>query len=280
MALALAGGLLALVGFLDDHHDQPASRRLAAQLVAAGIYLFIAGVPGLIALPPLHIHAQALPAGEVFMALLCGLGLMWLVNLTNFMDGSNGLVAVQVVFAASVMGALNALAGQADLALLSFGFAAAVLGYLPWNFPRARVFMGDVGSYFAGFMLAAIALESQRRDAVSMAMALLAMAPMVLDATLTLFKRALKRRAIARPHREHLYQLWIRQGASHTQVVFAWLALLLLLVLPMLIWGYYWPSGQGGLLLLFSLGFAVLWQTQRMHYRQRRKLARRDENRA
>lgn len=275
-----AGALLALVGFADDHSDQPASRRLLLQLLAAGIYLALAGWPSIYEFAPLIIRAEAIPAGAGLLALLAFLGLVWLVNLTNFMDGSNGLVAVQLIFSASVFAVLNGMAGEVDLALLSLVLATAVLGYLPWNFPRARVFMGDVGSYFGGFMLAVLALESQRRGSVSMALALLAMAPMVLDATLTLFKRALQRRRLAKAHREHLYQMLIRQGCSHAAVV-AWLAMLLgLLVLPLLIWGYHWPSGQGLVLLLFSLGFAFLWQTQRSRYRSRRRMDRRNENRA
>jgi Fuc2NAc and GlcNAc transferase len=275
-AVAFGGVALAGIGLADDHHDLPARWRLIVQLSVGCVLLAALGLPEVLELKPVTWPPDSLWQ-QSLLAVVLLLALVWMINLTNFMDGSNGLVAIAVAFSGLTLGGLNAVAGEHDIALLGVGLSAAVLGFLPWNFPSARVFMGDVGSTVAGFFLAFIILESQRRQSVTLAVGLLSIAPMAADATLTVLKRAWKRRRLARAHREHLYQLLIRGGFSHAEVALGQLLVLLLIVAPLmaLSWLHSVPGGLA--LLLFSLGFAVLWQTCRMVFWRRRGRLRRQE---
>lgn len=219
-AFGLGLAAVAAVGWWDDHRPLSVRLRLAVHFAAALLLvLSLRGLPG-----------------DAFEGMALLLALLWvaaLLNFWNFMDGINGLASVQAVIAAGLYAGLAMAAGLPAVALLGLGLAAAVMGFLPWNFPRARMFMGDVGSGPLGYALAALALmlEPIMRHPWPL---LLPVLPMLLDASLTLLRRmALKRRWYA-PHREHLYQWWVRRGASHARVTLAYALFSLVFVLPLL----------------------------------------------
>jgi UDP-N-acetylmuramyl pentapeptide phosphotransferase/UDP-N-acetylglucosamine-1-phosphate transferase len=195
LAIGLVGALvLAVVGFTDDLRSLSAARRLSVQLLvsAAATLLLV------------RAHEVTAIQGMAVVAL----GTLWLsgyVNVFNFMDGSNGLAALN----AAVAGACYAGVGAAeDVHSLMIGgglLLGACLGFLPWNFPRARIFLGDVGSYSIGFTVAWLALVG----ILTTDRLLWCVAPTVLvllDTSLTLVRRARRRESLTAAHREHVYQ--------------------------------------------------------------------------
>jgi UDP-N-acetylmuramyl pentapeptide phosphotransferase/UDP-N-acetylglucosamine-1-phosphate transferase len=228
IAAALGAAFLALVSFVDDVRSLPAVSRLIAQAVA------VAG--GLAVLPG---------AGGVFQGLLppaldlilSGLLWVWFVNLYNFMDGIDGITGTET----ACLGAGLALAGFINRELsatgqvaLGLATAAAALGFLRWNWQPARIFLGDVGSVPLGYLLGWLLLATAAAGAWKFALILPAY--YLVDATVTLARRALRGARIWQPHREHFYQRAVQKGMSHAAVVRRILALnVVLLVLALVV---------------------------------------------
>lgn len=230
--LALAVVAVALVGWLDDHGGLSARLRLMVHCVAAALVF---------AVPLLHAMSAGPDPAPVaglamFAAVLVTLAIAWSVNLHNFMDGIDGLLAMQALFCLSVFAWLLARAGDVGPALAAGTAAAAVLGFLPFNFPRARIFMGDVGSGALGLAIALAAISLAGHSWVAAATGAVVVSAFVTDATCTLLSRMLRGRRWYSAHREHLYQWLVRSGFSHAQVVALYMAWNLLLVLPVVYW--------------------------------------------
>lgn len=202
LALCAGGGLL------DDLRPLRPLAKLALQ-AAGALCLALAWplLPGL--LPP------------VLGIALATLLVLSVVNIWNFMDGSNGLAASQAIVAALAMAWLGPSSSAQLLAVL---LAAACLGFLPLNFPRARLFLGDVGSHALGFGLAALALQAAPAAGEGAWLLWLPASAMLLDAGLTLLSRARRREVLWRAHREHLYQRAVAAGWSHAGVCGLYLA--------------------------------------------------------
>lgn len=207
--LAFAAGL-SLLGAVDDLFDLPALPKL---LVMAGAAL------GLIV-------ASTTPAGRALVGLAPDAALVWLVtlgfaggwlllatNAVNFMDGANGLVAGSLGLASAVLALAAAQAGRWDIALCALAACAAHAGFLPWNL-GGRLFQGDAGALFAGFLFAGLCLAAG--DALGSFFGALAILPLLLDVLHTLVRRARAGSALMSAHREHLYQRWLQStGAGH-----------------------------------------------------------------
>jgi Fuc2NAc and GlcNAc transferase len=218
--VALLGGgmLVALAGWLDDLRGLPAATRLIAHLAAA-----LWAVAWLGGLPALAVGTETVrlgPAGAV----LAVLGIVWAINLYNFMDGIDGLAASEAASVGTLAAVFLAPRDPA-LAAVAVIVAAAAAGFLPWNWQRARVFMGDVGSGFLGFILAALALASENAAAVPALVWLLLLGVFFVDATITLVRRMVRRERWYAAHRGHAYQRATQSGWSHAQVTGAVLGL-------------------------------------------------------
>lgn len=199
----LAGPVLLVAGIslLDDVRGMPALVRLAVQGLAAAWLLAMAPPPAALALPGM---LWALPAAvAVFGAWL---SVVWMTNLYNFMDGMDGLAASMAVFGFGTYAALGWRAGDGAFATTSLATAAAAAGFLLYNRPPARIFMGDLGAVVLGFLAAAYTLYAVRADLFPLWLGALVFAPFVADATATLARRAWRREPVWRAHRSHLYQ--------------------------------------------------------------------------
>jgi UDP-N-acetylmuramyl pentapeptide phosphotransferase/UDP-N-acetylglucosamine-1-phosphate transferase/glycosyltransferase involved in cell wall biosynthesis len=222
----VGGGMAAvgLVGWLDDRRGLSVAVRFAVHAAAAGWALhWLGGLPLL-----------DLGAGSAIRTGLLGwplgiLGLVWMTNLYNFMDGIDGMAAGQAIAVGSIGGGLLYPSGQPGLALLPLTLAAAAAGFLAWNRPPARIFMGDVGSGALGFGFGAIAIASENAGAVPLLLWVLLLGVFVFDATVTLSRRVLRRDRWYAPHRSHAYQRAVQGGLGHGAVSGA--ACLLTLVL-------------------------------------------------
>jgi UDP-GlcNAc:undecaprenyl-phosphate/decaprenyl-phosphate GlcNAc-1-phosphate transferase len=206
---------IAVVAFLDDLFDWPFIVKLGAQVLAAlvavssGLYLTEFRIP----------YSGPLPLAWAGVAITLA-WLLFTTNAMNFIDGLNGLASgvaliasLFIVFIAEQHGGWF---GYAAAGLLAAGLA----GFLPFNFPKARIFMGDVGSQFVGFMLAVLAVVASRFDGVALSFLLVPMllSGVLFDVAFTLMRRAMQGEAITRPHRGHLYQVAQRSGLSAVTV--------------------------------------------------------------
>jgi Fuc2NAc and GlcNAc transferase len=214
LTLALAGGLLvAGVGMLDDHRPLPARARLIAHLAAAGWALWWLG-----GLPPLLLNTHLAVSGWGGYV-LGALGIVWAINLFNFMDGIDGIAASEAIFIALGAAALGTLLGvSGGVSLAALLFAAACAGFLWWNWPPARIFLGDVGSGYLGYVIVVLAVAATRENPVALWVWLILGGAFFVDATVTLARRTARGEAVHQAHRSHAYQALARRFQSHRTV--------------------------------------------------------------
>jgi UDP-GlcNAc:undecaprenyl-phosphate GlcNAc-1-phosphate transferase len=200
---------IAVVSFIDDVRDLPARLRLLAQLAAASVAVASGLWVDRVALPVagvVELGWLGVPATLFFI--------VFVTNAVNFMDGLNGLVAGTALVACAGLAVVAAGQGGWFVYFAALLLAAGCVGFLPFNFPRARIFMGDVGSQFLGFMLAVLGIAAARFERVELSFALVPMllAGLLFDVAFTLVRRALAREPLMQSHRGHLYQVAHRTG--------------------------------------------------------------------
>lgn len=200
LVLALAG-----ISLADDFFSISARLRLCVHVAAAALLVFV------VALPP------ELPLG--ILLVLC---VVWMINLFNFMDGSDGLAGGMALWGFSFLGLAGFAANADAVALLALSVAAAALAFLTFNFPPARVFLGDVGSVPLGFLAAAIGIDGWLAGAWPLWLMPLVFAPFIVDATATLLRRMLARERFWEAHRSHYYQRLVRMGWGHRRTALAY----------------------------------------------------------
>lgn len=242
LSLAL---LLMLVGMADDRCQLPATLRLGIYGLCCVALVWLLDWEAILhsAVPPW----MAVP--------LLVAGLLWLLNLYNFMDGIDGIAALQCVLAAGSAALLAMLGGAPIFALFCMLLALCQLGFLYWNWPPARLFMGDAGSIPVGFLLGGLALHGAGSGALPLACWLVLLAGFVTDASWTLVARLLRGAPLMEAHREHAYQRLSRHWQSHAAVDFLLVALNALWLFPIAWTIWYWPEFQ---LLLVILAYLPL----------------------
>ncbi len=239
-----ACALLAGLGLRDDLHPLPARYRFLAQLLICGGWLWLLLEP-----------ANLLAGGRWALQTL---GMVWLVNLYNFMDGSDGLAGTQATLTGLVGGGLALLMGAEGIAVLAFLTAFASLGFLFWNWHPARIFLGDVGSYFLGGQFGILATSTLADGQSSFFWAIL-LGPFIVDATLTLIRRVLRGERWYTAHRSHAYQRLVQAGRGHAWVACAFAGFGLIWSLPLAAMVLYQP-GLGWLCLMLAWGMSAgLW---------------------
>ncbi|MDO8862268.1 glycosyltransferase family 4 protein [Haliea sp. E1-2-M8] len=237
--------VLMLVGMADDRCNLPAVLRL-------GVYglCCAALVRGLEWGMILHPAIPGWLLGPLLVA-----GMLWLLNLYNFMDGIDGIASLQCILAAASAALLALLAGAPEFALFCALLALCQLGFLYWNWPPARLFMGDAGSIPVGFLLGGLALHGASSGALPLGCWLVLLAGFITDASWTLMARWLRGAPLMEAHREHAYQRLSRHWQSHVAVDFLLVALNALWLFPIAWTIWYWPEFQ---LLLVILAYLPL----------------------
>ncbi|MGV8921035.1 MAG: MraY family glycosyltransferase [Pseudomonas sp.] len=215
LAIAGAGGLVAVIGFMDDHGHIAARWRLLGHFTAAAWLLTWLG-----GLPAISLFGTTFSLGWVGQALTL-LYLVWMLNLYNFMDGIDGLASVEAISAALGACLLYGLSGHADAMWAPFLLAVSVAGFLCWNFPPARIFMGDAGSGFLGIVLGGLSLQAAWISSSLFWGWLILLGVFVVDATFTLIRRLLRGDKVYEAHRSHAYQFASRVYGRHLPVTLA-----------------------------------------------------------
>lgn len=219
---------VSLIGWWDDRVSLSARLRFFVQVLATAYLLWC--------------FHPSIPASALMLFLAAGFFLLWMINLYNFMDGSNGMAGFQGVFAGTVLAWLFYHAGDGDAAIISSLIAAACLGFLPWNLGSAKVFMGDVASGALGFAFASLLIYGVFTNSFAIATAWMVMLVFVCDSTLTLIARVLKGERWYNPHKQHLYQRLIARGWSHGSVLLLYQIVNMVLVLPAIVVAVNYPE--------------------------------------
>lgn len=226
IALGGSAALVAIIGFMDDHGHIAARWRLLGHFAAAIWALYWLG--GLPSVRVFGIDIDLIWYGQILAALY----LVWMLNLYNFMDGIDGIASVEAICTCLGACLLYWLSGFENLILTPLVLAMAVAGFLFWNFPPARIFMGDAGSGFLGIALGVMSIQAAWASASLFWAWLILLGVFIVDATFTLMRRLSRGDKVYEAHRSHAYQFASRQIGKHLPVTLAVGALNLFWLLP------------------------------------------------
>lgn len=246
LAFVGAGTLTAVIGFLDDHRHIAARWRLLAHFLSA-----IWGSSWLGGLPAINVFGVSIELGWSG-CLLAVIYLVWMINLYNFMDGIDGIAGVEAVTVCLGGCLLYWLNNTPDQVWSPIFFAACVSGFLCWNFPLAKIFMGDAGSGFLGLVIGMLTLQAAW---VSLSLFwgwLILLGVFIVDATFTLLRRLVRGDKVYEAHRTHAYQFASRRYGKHLPVTLAVGLINLFWLLPIAFFVvYYKLNGVGGIALAY-----------------------------
>ncbi|HKL53390.1 MAG TPA: glycosyltransferase family 4 protein [Wenzhouxiangellaceae bacterium] len=245
--------IVSLLGWRDDHAPLGVGWRLGIQLLlAAGIIAWLGPVEA-ISIGGVTVQAAWLWTPTAVLAIV------WLMNLFNFMDGSDGLASSQAVISFTLFAFAFGLAGETAGAWLAAVAAGASLGFLFWNRPPASIFLGDSGSLLLGWCAGAFALTGTLSDSFSVWVSFIIVSPFVIDATVTLCWRLARGERWYTPHTNHAYQYLIRLRWSHGKVLLVWIALNGLLVVPATVLALWKPQADLGVAAVMTVILAGAW---------------------
>lgn len=212
----IALALVAVISLADDIWRLPAWARLFVHALAALVLVLQGGfaLGSLHLLPGWDWHAPTW-----LLVLVSVLLTIWLINLYNFMDGMDGLAGGMAVFGFGTLALMGWIASDGSYATTALMVAAAAAGFLLFNFPPARLFMGDVGSGSLGLLAAAMLLWADQAGLFPLWIGALPFAPFIVDATWTVIRRTAQGKRPWQAHKEHFYQRLVQLGWSHRRVV-------------------------------------------------------------
>jgi len=211
-ALLGAGSCVALLGFLDDHGHIAARWRLLGHFFAAvWALIWLNGLPPLTVL---GVRIELLWVGDIVAAVY----LVWVLNLYNFMDGIDGLASIEAICVCVGGAVIYLFLNLSDAALLPLLLAGSVAGFLIWNFPPAKIFMGDAGSGFLGIILAILSVQAAWISTQLFWSWIILLGVFNVDATFTLTRRLIRGDKVYEAHRSHAYQYASRFYKAHKPV--------------------------------------------------------------
>ncbi len=234
--LVAALALVALVSYLDDRSGVEVRYRFAVHTGAAALLVWTGFV----------LQTLPLPGATWSLPLWLGASLsvlftVWMINLYNFMDGMDGFAGGMSVIGFAAFGALGWLSGHTTFLFISLLVSSASAGFLVFNIPPARIFMGDVGSSSLGLLAAALSLWGARDGVFQFWVALLVFSPFIVDATVTLMRRSIRREKVWQAHRTHYYQRLVQLGWGHRKTVL-WEYVLMLAAAGAALWAVDKPA--------------------------------------
>ena len=225
LTIMAAGFVIALLGFLDDHGHINAMLRLAIHfLVAIAVVISLGGFGSVAVFDGVQLGFLANIIAVLF--------LVWLLNLYNFMDGINGIASVEAITVTASMATLYYVLNISLHSDLLWLLGACAFGFLLWNFPKAKIFMGDACSGFLGLVLGILALIALKENVALFCAWIICLGVFVVDATYTLIKRMLSGYKMYDAHRSHSYQILSRKWNSHTPVTLTVAAINILWLFP------------------------------------------------
>jgi len=251
--LGAGAGLVAALSFLDDRKGLPVSVRLPGHLVAAAL-LVIGGL----FLPGFSLPGLAWYWPEWLGILFSLLFLVWMINLYNFMDGMDGFAAGMAVIGFGTFAVLGYLASNQLFLALNLIVVSAAAGFLWFNYPPARIFMGDTGSSLLGLLAGGLSIWGAREGVFPFWVALLVFSPFIVDATVTLLRRLGRGERVWQAHKSHYYQRLVQSVWGHKKTVLYEYVLMLACGLSALLAQHLNLQGQAALILFWCLVYPLL----------------------
>jgi UDP-N-acetylmuramyl pentapeptide phosphotransferase/UDP-N-acetylglucosamine-1-phosphate transferase len=236
----LSGILISGISFLDDIYTLKSLPRMIIHAISTLIALYFIGGLNVIDFGFFTIE------NTIILTILAFIGIIWFINLFNFIDGIDGHSSSGALFIA-----LALFFFVKDTVLLVL--AAAVLGFLPWNWQKAKIFMGDIGSTLLGFTMAVLLIYYNNHEQFSIINGLIITAVFWFDSTFTLIKRFLNKENIGQAHRKHAYQRIVQFGFSHQKTV------LIVALINLILFGLIYFSILFEVKSVFLLGFTILF---------------------
>ncbi len=249
--LLIAAILISGIGLLDDYYSIATQWRFLIQCIAVMI-----SISSFSNLPLISIANHLLDLG-LFSYLLYSFASLWLINLYNFMDGIDGLAATEAILVSITMAVLFLFKSQIELSLILGLLTASISGFWLWNWSPAKIFMGDIGSGFLGFMFAILILISAINDPIYFYNWLILLSPFIVDSSLTLIQRIFAKEVWYQAHANHSYQIYSRylmqkyaqsvelnlaRSLAHRQVNYLLIIIHLFWLLPLVILLNYYPQ--------------------------------------
>ncbi|MGE8189446.1 MraY family glycosyltransferase [Pseudomonas sp. NPDC086278] len=225
-----AGAVVALIGFADDHGHIAARWRLLGHFAAAVWFLLCVG-----GLAPLNLFGFVVDLGWWGSA-LAAIYLVWLLNLYNFMDGIDGIAGAEAICVCLGGAFLYWLGGFTNELWVPLLLASACAGFLIWNFPPAKIFMGDAGSGFLGLILGGLALQAAGIAPQLLWSWLILAGVFIVDATYTMLHRLIRGEKVYEAHRSHAYQYASRHHLSHKKITLAVILINVFWLAPLAFW--------------------------------------------
>jgi Fuc2NAc and GlcNAc transferase len=242
LAVLFAFGI-AILGFFDDRFNLSVRLRFGLQICFSVLSVLII--------------YRAYPGSDWMMAVLAVFFLIWMTNLYNFMDGIDGLAAGQVATVSLKFALLYFLQGEGGFEVHYLLLAAVALAFLVWNWHPAKIFMGDVGSCFFGFILAVLAIWSYFSGTMPLPVLLILHMSFIFDTTYTLIVRGLRKQKIYSAHRDHTYQHAVQAGYRHSSVSLIYMAINVFWLLPLGYQSLIEPGWAWALVILSTLPLLV-----------------------
>lgn len=252
-AICIGALAVMLVSLLDDLYRLSPLLRLAGHLAGAGIVLSVGLAPEQLGYPG---GSWAWQPTVAYM--LVGLLIVWMINLYNFMDGMDGFAGGMTVIGFGTFSLLGWIDGAAGFAGASLVVVAAAGGFLVRNFPPARIFMGDSGSVTLGFLVAAFSLWGVAEGIFQLWVPMLVFSPFVVDATITLIRRAARGERLWMAHCSHYYQRLVRMGWGHRRTALAEYVLMMSCAVSVFIVAHARPMWQWAMLLFWAVVYSVI----------------------
>jgi Fuc2NAc and GlcNAc transferase len=255
VAILGAGLLVAILGFADDHGHIAARWRLLGHFIAASWALFWLG-----GLAPVTLFGMQFDLSR-FGDFLAVLYLVWMLNLYNFMDGIDGLASAEAISVCLGICLVYGISGHTGLMWGPLLLVGAVAGFLCWNFPPARIFMGDAGSGFLGIVLGGFALQAAWEKPELLWSWLILLGVFIVDSTWTLGRRLVRGDKVYQAHRSHAYQHAAQRFGSHALVTSAVVLINMVWLLPIsLLVGLDVLGGGWGCIISYTPLVCLAWR--------------------
>jgi len=226
LSMIIGLSIVAVTGLIDDLKNLSIKNRVVAYIVSVVISLYLIGGLNNISINNYNIHLS--DAGYIVSLLF----MFWIINLYNFMDGTDGFAAIQTISACLFICYLLFISDNAPFFTLVFCLLSSTIAFLYWNWSPAKIFMGDVGSCSIGFLFGVLAIYTEGQGMIPISVWLILLAPFIGDATFTLFKRILNREKWYKAHNSHAYQKFYQARVSHRQLAIGLLVINVLITWP------------------------------------------------
>jgi len=264
---ALIGlGIVAFIGIIDDFKSLPISIRAISYIIASTLSVYLIG--GFSNLSINHYSFNFIHSGFILSVLF----IVWLTNLYNFMDGTDGFAGIQTICVSIFSGLLLYFSIQPSYAILLFCLAASTVGFLYWNWAPARIFMGDVGSCTIGFLFGLLSIYTVKIEIVAISVWLILLAPFICDATYTLLKRIANREKWYEAHNSHAYQKIYQMGVSHSKLAMGLLFMNLLVIWPIAYVAHTYNNLEFAMIILSYIVLGAIWLTVQVKYNKFKKV--------